>query len=73
MSAIRDSRLEIHLEDNGKGFDTSRPVTGNGLLSMQNRADLMQAELNDPVIGRAGSAGDAEHEYQINILLFRIE
>jgi signal transduction histidine kinase len=42
---FRESRLEIQLEDNGKGFDTSRPVTGNGLLSMRNRADLMQAEL----------------------------
>ena len=42
---FRDSRLEIELEDNGKGFDTSRPVTGNGLLSMRSRADLMQAEL----------------------------
>ena len=60
--------LEIELEDNGKGFDTSRPVTGNGLLSMRNRADLMQAELDDPVVGRAGMPGDPELENQMNIL-----
>ena len=41
----RDSKLEIQLEDNGKGFDTSKPSTGNGLVSMQNRANLMDAEL----------------------------
>jgi signal transduction histidine kinase len=43
--SYRDSVLELKLQDNGKGFDLSRPFTGNGLLSMKNRADLMQAEL----------------------------
>ncbi len=41
----QDSKLEIRLEDNGKGFDTSKPGRGNGLVSMQNRANLMDAEL----------------------------
>ncbi len=41
----QDSKLEIQLEDNGKGFDTSKSGTGNGLVSMRNRANLMDAEL----------------------------
>jgi signal transduction histidine kinase len=43
--SYRDSVLELMLQDNGRGFDISRSYTGNGLLSMKNRADLMQAEL----------------------------
>jgi signal transduction histidine kinase len=41
----QDSELRIHLEDNGRGFDISGSSSGNGLLSMKNRSDLMQAEL----------------------------
>jgi signal transduction histidine kinase len=42
----QDDLLEITLLDNGRGFDISRTFTGNGLLSMKTRADLMLAELN---------------------------
>ena len=41
----QNSHLEIELKDNGKGFDTAKAGTGNGLRSMKNRAKLMQAEL----------------------------
>ncbi len=37
--------LHLLLQDNGTGFDTSKPSTGNGLQGMKNRATLMQAEL----------------------------
>lgn len=37
--------LEIYLRDNGKGFESSKSYTGNGLLGMKSRADIMQAEL----------------------------
>lgn len=41
----RDNILEIYLRDNGRGFESTGVYTGNGLLSMKNRADMMQAEL----------------------------
>ena len=37
--------LELELNDNGRGFDSSRTLTGNGLLSMRHRAEEMRAEL----------------------------
>jgi signal transduction histidine kinase len=37
--------LEILIRDDGKGFDQSKPYTGNGLLGMKNRAETMGAEL----------------------------
>jgi signal transduction histidine kinase len=37
--------LEIHVKDNGIGFVMSDNFEGNGILSMKNRAALMQAEL----------------------------
>jgi signal transduction histidine kinase len=37
--------LEILIRDMGKGFDTSKPFTGNGLLGMKNRAIAMEATL----------------------------
>jgi signal transduction histidine kinase len=40
-----DKGLEILIRDNGKGFDPSKPFTGNGLLGMKNRADTMGATL----------------------------
>ncbi len=40
----RNSILQLILQDNGTGFDTSTTSTGNGLQSMKNRAALMQAE-----------------------------
>jgi signal transduction histidine kinase len=46
--------LEIYLVDNGRGFDSSKVYNGNGLLSMKNRADLMQAEL---IINSSASKG----------------
>lgn len=41
----QDDLLELFLQDNGKGFDSTMIYSGNGLLSMKNRADLMEAEL----------------------------
>ena len=37
--------LEVEIKDNGKGFNTATTYTGNGLLSIQNRAKLMHAKL----------------------------
>lgn len=37
--------LTLSVWDNGQGFDTDLSFSGNGLLSMKNRAALMQAEL----------------------------
>lgn len=41
-----DNRLSIFVKDNGKGFVVKEYFTGNGLLSMKNRAKLMQAVLD---------------------------
>ncbi len=41
----QDDLLDLFLQDNGKGFDSTMIYSGNGLLSMKNRADLMEAEL----------------------------
>jgi len=40
-----NSHLEVNINDNGKGFDTILPYTGNGILNMQQRAHLMNANL----------------------------
>jgi ligand-binding sensor domain-containing protein/two-component sensor histidine kinase len=37
--------LKVHIEDNGKGFDTSLTPPGNGLLNMRTRAEKMHALL----------------------------
>jgi ligand-binding sensor domain-containing protein/signal transduction histidine kinase len=42
----RDSILSVEISDNGKGFDTSQPAEGNGLGSMRNRANQMNAILS---------------------------
>lgn len=46
--SIRDSNhhLCLLIEDNGKGFDTEQLSYGNGLLSLQNRAKFIHAELS---------------------------
>jgi signal transduction histidine kinase len=40
------NELVITIEDNGIGFNTADTFSGNGLLSLQNRARLMHARLN---------------------------
>ena len=37
--------LVAKIQDNGKGFDASLRCTGNGILNMQQRAALMNADL----------------------------
>jgi signal transduction histidine kinase len=37
--------LEISLKDNGSGFDSLKPVNGNGLLSMRNRSEIIRGKL----------------------------
>jgi len=37
--------LKIGISDNGKGFLYTKKNTGNGLLNMKERADLIHAEL----------------------------
>jgi signal transduction histidine kinase len=37
--------LHLHIRDNGQGFDSSSPSTGNGIQGMQRRAALMNARL----------------------------
>ena len=38
--------LNLAVRDNGRGFDISRPPTGNGITGMHRRADLMNASLS---------------------------
>ncbi len=38
-------RLEVSIKDNGKGFDTQKATSGNGLYSMKLRAKAMRAVL----------------------------
>jgi len=37
--------LTMKVTDNGKGFDTGKQQTGNGLRNMRRRADMLQGEL----------------------------
>ena len=43
--AVNHHHLVVSIRDNGVGFDTDEKYTGNGILSMQNRAALMKARL----------------------------
>lgn len=50
----QNDSLELTIRDNGKGFDTSASMNGNGVISMKSRADAMQAGLvvqSSPGIG----------------------
>ena len=38
---LEGSRLRLTISDNGRGFDVSRPVEGQGLFSMRKRAESM--------------------------------
>lgn len=40
-----DNRLKISIHDNGVGFDLDRAAKGSGLINMQSRAKLINAEL----------------------------
>ncbi len=37
--------IEVSISDNGVGFDTSKTIPGNGLLSMKKRAEIIPAKL----------------------------
>lgn len=50
--------LELLIQDDGRGFDSSKPFTGNGLLSMRNRSDQMAALLEiDSAAGQGSRIG----------------
>ncbi len=42
---FQDKMLSIEVRDNGKGFSVHENLSGNGILSMKNRAELMEAAL----------------------------
>ncbi len=42
---ISKKKFEMVIEDNGVGFDTSKPATGNGLMNMKKRATDINAKL----------------------------
>ena len=42
---IQSDCLVFRIKDNGKGFDSGMEFEGNGMLSMKDRADKMQAQL----------------------------
>ena len=44
-ATIENCILEILVEDDGIGFDTSRIFSGNGLRNIKNRMQKMDAEL----------------------------
>jgi two-component sensor histidine kinase len=41
----QSSLLSISIMDNGKGFDTQKAVSGNGIMSMKKRAEMMKAHI----------------------------
>src|SRR5690606_3103347 len=51
-----DNYVEMTIKDNGKGFDTSQTLPGNGLASLKKRADelngsfRLQSYLNEGTI-----------------------
>lgn len=42
---LKGRTLEITLYDNGKGFDLSKDSSGNGILNMQHRAEIIEGDL----------------------------
>ncbi len=44
-SSLKARRLEIKLEDNGKGFDVQATTNGNGLKNMKERAKQIKGEI----------------------------
>ncbi|HEX5151282.1 MAG TPA: two-component regulator propeller domain-containing protein [Parafilimonas sp.] len=44
-ATYKNGEFVVEVKDNGNGFDTSKVYHGNGLLSLQQRAALMQAQL----------------------------
>ncbi|MBT7369897.1 MAG: hypothetical protein HN816_04565, partial [Gammaproteobacteria bacterium] len=57
-AVVKDARLEMSIEDDGCGFDLSAPtvatqLSGRGLKNMQQRAELMGAEIQiDSELGK---------------------
>ena len=43
--SYHDDLLEVDVRDDGRGFNMADQHYGNGILSMQNRAQLMRARL----------------------------
>ena len=56
MINYSDNIIEMFIRDNGVGFDTGNPSRGNGLSSMKQRANEMQAKFKiESVIGQGTS------------------
>lgn len=41
----KGSSIQLKIKDDGKGFDTSNPDRGNGLINMQKRTELLKGSL----------------------------
>jgi len=53
-ATVEDESINIHVKDNGKGFDPTRIVNpGNGIINMRERANLLGGQFNlDSVPGK---------------------
>jgi signal transduction histidine kinase len=54
--ALKGSKLNIKLTDDGNGFDTQQVSTGNGLRNMKDRADRIGGTLTIQSIAGKGTA-----------------
>ena len=42
---LNQKMITLKITDNGKGFDMTNAIKGNGLLNMKKRADMLKGEL----------------------------
>ena len=56
----RDTNLKMTIRDDGNGFEINRVKTGNGLLNMQQRAEMMKARFNLESIPGKGTTIELE-------------
>jgi hypothetical protein len=43
---LKQNQISLSITDNGKGFDTNSEKSGNGLLNMKRRAQLINAQFS---------------------------
>lgn len=61
------NHLNLHYQDNGKGYDTSKPSSGLGLNGIRERCKLLQAALKMSSIRNSGTKIQIEIPIQKNI------
>jgi signal transduction histidine kinase len=52
----KNHQVEMNISDNGKGFDTAKPFSGNGMSTLRKRATELCAEFKIHSLLEAGTS-----------------